>query len=202
MHRHQRTGPTRRRQHAQEFAVIEMRRLVGEEHLQAAHARRDHFGDFIAHNAVRGVGDDLVEAVIHHRLLRSAVILGQCVADAVTLELRGEADDRGGAAGQARRAAGDEALLIRAAVRAQLLDVAVRIDPARQHQQAAGIQHLCAFQLLAQRGDAAVADADIGAESVGRGHHGAATDHQFEFCHLVPSLVALGEIGHGAALCA
>ena len=140
VHRHQRAGASRRRQHADELAIVQMRRLVGQKHLQAAHARGNHLRDFVAHHAVRRIGDDLVEAVVHHRLLRPPMVLGQRVADAMTLELRGKGDDGGGAAGQARGAAGDETLLVRTAVRAQLLDVAVRIDAARHHVQPAGVQ--------------------------------------------------------------
>ena len=74
----------------------------------------------------------------------------------------------------------------RPAVRPQLLDMAMRIDAARHHQQPAGIQHLRAVQRLAQRGDAAVAHADIGAERIGGRHHGAAADHQIEIGHATP----------------
>ena len=123
-----------------------MRRLVGQEHLQAAHAGGDDLGNFVAHHLIGRIGDDLVEAVVHHRLRRAPVIFGQRIADAVALELRGEGDDGGGAAGQAGGAAGDEALLVHAAVGAQLLDVAVRIDAAGQHQQAAGVQRLGTVQ--------------------------------------------------------
>ena len=76
-----------------------------------------------------------------------------------------------------------EAFLVRAAVRPQLLDVAVRVDAARHHQQSVGIDTCGAVQLLAERGDAAAAHADIGAEHIRRRHHRAAADHQIIIGH-------------------
>ena len=63
----------------------------------------------------------------------------------------------------------------------------MRIDAAGHHVQAAGIQRVAALQLVADRGDAAIADADIGAIRVGRRHHGAAADHQIIIGHALAS---------------
>ena len=179
-------GAARGCQDTDEFAIVEMRRLVGQEHLQAAHTRCHHLGDLVAHDGIGGISDDLVEAVVDHRLLRSPMVLGQRVADTVALELRRERDDAGGASRQARGAARDKALLIRTAVRPQLLDMAVRIDSARHHVKPPGVQRVGAIELLADRRDAATAHADIGSIRVTGRHHCAAADHQVVVSHALP----------------
>ena len=86
---------------------------------------------------------------------------------------------------------------------AQLLDMAVRIDAAGQHQQAAGIERLGAVQLLAERGDAPAADADIGAEGIGARSprcRRAPPDRSRPSCPHCSS--QLRAIMHAAALCA
>ena len=54
--------------------------------------------------------------------------------------------------------------------------MAVRVDAAGHHQQAARVQLGPAFQPVGQGGDAAGADANIGGELVGSGDNGAAAD--------------------------
>ena len=62
------------------------------------------------------------------------------------------------------------------------MDVAV--DAARHDQQAGGVDHARPVgQLVGDGDDLAAAHADVGAECVGRGHHLAAADDQFELAH-------------------
>ena len=198
MHRDQRAGPPGGREHAQIGAVVEMQRIVGEEHLQASHTLRDHVRDLAPHHVVGCVGDDLVEAMVDHRpRLGPAAIFGERREQASALELRGEADDGGGAAGQAGGAAGRPALFVGPAADLKLLDMAVRVDAAGEHEQAARIERLGSLEILADRGDPAGADADIGAECVRPGHNrpaahdeveGAACCHARPLCQPVPGV--------------
>src|SRR4051812_27549914 len=66
----------------------------------------------------------------------------------------------------------------------KLLDVAVAVDAAGQHQLAARVDFLLSLvEPFADRRDLLAADADIGLEAVGRGRHRAAADHEIERIH-------------------
>jgi len=62
----------------------------------------------------------------------------------------------------------------------QLLDVAMRVDAARQHQQPPGVERAIAVEPVGDGGNAAITDADICAHGVGPGDHSAAAHHQVE----------------------
>ena len=65
-----------------------------------------------------------------------------------------------------------------------LLDVAVAVDSARQHELAGGVDLFPAFaEIQRQRRDQAVADAGIGGEGVGGGDDGAAANDEVERVH-------------------
>lgn len=183
MHGDEGAAAARGSEHAQILPVVQMQRIVGEKNLQAADALRDDLRNLLPDHIVGGVGDDLVEAVIDHRPLRPPAIFRERLKQATTLELVGESDDGGGAAGKAGAAAALPGFLIGIAAFAKLFDMAMRIDAAGQHQQAAGVKRVGTVEAFGQRGDAAVADADIGAHRVGASDDGAATHHEIEAGH-------------------
>ena len=162
MHCHHCTGATRGGQHAQELTVVQMQGIIGQEHLQAPHTRCNDLWHFVENDLIGCIRNDLMEGIIHHRLFRPAAILGQRLQDAVTFELGGKRNDACGSAGQRRRAAGNEVFFVGAAGRLQLLDMAMRIHAAGQHQQPLRIDRAFAAQVYADSGDAPGHDANIG----------------------------------------
>src|ERR1019366_6547109 len=85
-------------------------------------------------------------------------------SDAADLELGRERNDAGGASRQRGGAAGDEGFLIRAAILAQLLDMAVRVHTAGHHQHSVGVQRARALQSEPDRLDPALRDPDVRAK--------------------------------------
>ena len=77
-------------------------------------------------------------------------------------------------------AAADEAFRPKAVARVDLVDVAMRIDAARQHQQPACVDRLACLKVRADRRDAAVRDADVGPDHVGLGDDRAAAHDAIE----------------------
>ena len=134
-------------EHAEELAIVQAQRIVGEEHLEAADPAGDDARQFGEH-LVRRVGDDLVERVVDHGLAGAAAIFVERGPDRVALELGREADDRGRAAGEGRAAAGFPGFLVGAAAFLQLLDMAMAVDAAGQDEQAAGVEGAGALQPL------------------------------------------------------
>ena len=183
VHGHERAAAPGRGEHAEELPIVEMQRVVGQEHLEAADAGSDDLGHLAEDDVIGGIGDDLVEAVVHHRRRRAPPVLRERRAEALSLELGRERDDRGRAAGEGGPAAGDERLLVGASALLQLLDVAVGVDAPGHHEQAAGVERAGAAQVHADGRDPPGADADVGAQLVGGGHHGAAGNHQVVVGH-------------------
>ena len=73
--------------------------------------------------------------------------------------------------------------------RGALLDMAMAVDAAGQHELAARIDLARPrAEALAERRDDAVLDADIAGRGVGRGRHRAVADHQIVFAHARPSM--------------
>ncbi len=61
--------------------------------------------------------------------------------------------------------------------------MAMRVDPAGQHQHPIGIKPGCPFEAVGQGGDAAAAYADIAAHRIGAGDDDAAANDEVVFRH-------------------
>ena len=145
-----------------------------------------------------------MEGVVDGRLaLGAAVIVVDRRPQALALHLRGEGHHGGGAAAGRRAGAAEEVVGHHRPVAGRLVEMAVGVDAARQHEAAARIDLLApGGQPVAESGDPALAHADVGAEDVGGGRHRPAADHEIEARHHDLPLWA-GRIGaprrrHGA----
>ena len=117
------------------------------------------------------VGEDHVEGVVDHRALAGeAVIVLDHLRQVHADVLGGERDHRRGAAERGRDRGALEGVGVHHPGGRELLDVAVRVDAAGQHELAARVDLAPARpEVAADRGDALAADADVGLEGVGRG---------------------------------
>ena len=114
-------------------------------------------------------------------LLGARAVMGgpDNLAQALPLVLGGEGHDRRGAAEGGRDAAGIEIVRRHKLGRAFLLDMAMRVDAAGQHQLAAGVDDLGRVAKIgAERDDLPVADTDIGLETVAGGGDPSVSDHK------------------------
>ncbi len=170
-------------QKVQHLRVIEPEQRIGHEQLERRIAFADQRRQFLEHLCGR-VRDDHVEGVVDHGLGRALAVVGDHRAHRLAVVLGGKRDHGGGAAERGRDRAALEIVGVPDAHARELLDVAVAVDPAGQHELARGIDLAPgARQLLGQRRDPAVADADVAAHAVGRGHDGAVADHQIVVGH-------------------
>ena len=191
MHAHHRAVVARGLQHVEQLLVVDLQPVVGHEHLERGVAGLHQRRHLLRQHLLARVGEDHVERVVDHRAaLGVLVILVHHGLQAHADVLRGERDHRGGAAERRRRGGALEGVGVHQAGGGELLDVAVAVDAAGQHQLAARVDlALALVEAFADRRDGRAADADIGLEAVGRGRDGAAADHQIEGLHasLLPS---------------
>jgi hypothetical protein len=137
------------REDTQKLPIVHVKRIIGQKDLQAAYPGFDECRYFLTDDLIRGVGDDLMEAVIHHGCAGAALIFGQCVGDPVPLELGGKTDRGGCPAGKTCGATGQETLFVDRTIRFQLFDMAVCVNAARHDQQTVGVDALVAGQMPA-----------------------------------------------------
>ena len=169
----------------QHLVIRHDRALVGHEVLEAVDTvllgERAH----VAMDAVIPPGDRNVEGIVASRLLRPAPPLFVSLEQRLLRIGDHEVDDHGGAAGEARRRAGEE-ILRRGRAHEGQFHVGVRIDAARHDELAAGIDHARARRSVDARRD--LLDETLVAENVRPvaligAHHGAAADQR---CHAYP----------------
>ena len=184
-HRHRAFAP-REREHVEHLVVVELEQVVGHVHLERGVAVLDEGRKLLAEDLGGGVGDDEVEGVIDDRLgAGAAVVRLHDLAQRLPAVLRGEGDDGGGAPERGGDGAGVEIVRAQDTGCGHLLDMAVAVDPARQHQLARGVDLVVGtVQVLRQRGDPAVTNPDVGAERIGGGRDGAASNDEIESVHL------------------
>src|SRR5262249_40959674 len=128
------------------------------------------------------VGDDEVIAVVDDGMRAGPlVILLDHLAQRLAAVLGGEGDDGRGAAECGGSGAAQKVVGAHQPERGLLGDVAMALDPARQHEFAASIDLLGAGpQLVGESGDAAIADTDVAADAVTGGDDRAAADDEVE----------------------
>src|SRR5262249_49067620 len=109
--------------------------------------------------------------------LGEAMIVFEHAVERVADVLRGERNDRRGAAERGRDGRALEAVRVEQAAARHLLDVRVRIDPAGRHHPSGRIYlALAGPELLADRRNGLAADADVDPRDAGREHRGPAAD--------------------------
>jgi hypothetical protein len=145
----------------------------------------DQRRQFFVQHLRRRVADDQVEGVVDMRLAFGAVVIvGHRGAQRLALDLRRERNHRGGAAASGGARAAVEVVGHSRGRRHRLVEVAVRIDTARRHDPAGGVDlALAGRQSLAELHDASADDADVGIEGIARGGHAGVAHHQVEIAH-------------------
>ncbi len=153
--------------------------LVGQEELEARDAVVAHHGRHLAGELRSPPRHGHVKAVVDHGLGSPAAPDGQRFQRRLAALGSDEIDERRGAAGRGGSAAGVEIVGHDGAHHRQL-QMGVRIDAARHHETAAGVDHLRAglqIQAGADGGDHAVAAQQVGAlTSAGRDQRAAANE--------------------------
>ena len=194
MHADHRAVVARRLQHVEQLLVVDLQPVVGHEHFQRGVAGLHQRRHLLRQHLLARIGEDHVERVVDHgAALGILVILVDHRLQAHADVLRGKRDDRGGAAEGRRRGGALEGVGVHQAGGGQLLDVAVAVHTAGQHQLAARVDFLLALvEPFADRGDLSPADADVGLEAVGCGRDRAAADHQIEGLHASLSCQSVG----------
>jgi len=178
----------RRGHHVEDLLIGQARALVRHEDLERAHTRVNRGGQIPLQRALVGVGDDEMKPVVDHRLrARPRVIIRQYFCEHVAAMLRAEWNHGGRAAMRRRHRRAIEVIRRHYAHRGELLDVAMAVDAARQHQLSRGIDGFFSAQACLQLDDLLAADADVRAKRFFRGDDGSAADHQIEgharFCY-------------------
>ena len=186
-HGHRAFAP-REREHVEHLVVVELEQVVGHVHLERGVAVLDERRKLLADNPGGGVGDDEVEGVVDDRLgARAAVVRLDHLAQRLPAVLRGERDDGGGAPERGGDRPGVEVVRAQDPGRRLLLDVAVTVDPAGQHELAGGVDLVVAFvEVEGQGRNCAVPDPHVGGVRVGRGCDGAAANDEIESVHREP----------------
>ncbi len=150
-------------------------------------AAPDQGRQFLAEHRRRRIADDEVEGVVDHRLaLGAPVVVGDRGRHRAAPVLHAEGHDGCGAAEGRADAARAEAVRHRGALggeagRLWLVEVAMGVDAAGQHQPSPGVDGAgAARQALGDRHDAASDDADVGPHHVGGRRYRAAADDEVE----------------------
>ena len=172
-------------EHVEYLAVVEPEQVVGHVDLERRVAVLDEGGQLLADDLVGRIGDDQVEGVVDDRVSLGAPVVGlDHGAQRVPLVLGGEGDDRGVAAARRRDRARAEVVRGHDAERADLGDVAMAVDAAREHQLARGVDgRVGAVEGVGERHDPTTLDADVALDRVGGRRHRPALDDQVELSH-------------------
>src|SRR6266446_1487932 len=175
----------RHRQDVEHLPIVEGQEIVGHVDLERGVAVADQRRQFLAHDLLRWVRNDQVKRVVDDRLgAGGLVVLLDDLAQRLAAMLGGERDHRGGAAEGRRHRRAVEIVGADDPGRGSLLDVAMAVDAARQHQPAARIDLLRpGGEVLAEGRDDPVLDADVAIGDIGSSRHRAVADHQIEVAH-------------------
>ena len=167
-------------QHVQELLVAEAQAIVGHVDLEGRDSLRDQARQVLAERLLGRIGQDQVERVVDDRLLgRPAVVVLDHGAELHAAVLRGERDDRRGAAEGGGHRARVEVVRAHDPGRGELVEVHVAVDAAGEDVEAAGVELPAARrQALAEGGDLPGIDADVGGEGLGGGDDRAAADDE------------------------
>ena len=189
MHANHGAALARHGEDVEQLLVLDLQPVVGHEHLERGMPRLDQRRNVFVERLAGRIGDDHVKGVVDDgAALGELVVIGDDLAQLHAAMLRGEGNDRRRAAeGRGGRGA-LETVGVELTVRRELLDVAMAVDAARQHELALRIDVALAWRKpLADRGDAFARDRDIGVEHVACGRDpSAANDDVVGFAHHGP----------------
>ncbi len=188
---HQRHGAfaPHRREHIERGLVVEPQCVIGQVDLDRREALADQRRQILVERRRRGVRHDQVEAVVDHAGGRAGLVVVDHLAQPLATVLRGERHDGGGAAADRGDARALEGVDGARAGRDHLLDMAVRVDAARQCQQPGGIDGLgAAVEVGRDRRDPSVGNADRCVLLAGLADNAGIADHDIE------------ALGHGASV--
>ena len=139
------------------------------------------------------VGDDEVQGVVDDSFpLGTPLIFGHRFAQRPALDLANEGNEgcRAAAGGGNRRRV-EVGSWPRSRFGGILLDVDMRIDPARQHELACGIDFpVGRRKVSAQQGNCSILDADFHRRCIGGSHDNRISDYEIQFTHCSPLRVS------------
>ena len=170
-------------QNIENLTVIELQIVIGHVDLEGGVAFPDQRGQFVFQYFRGGVADDHVETIVHTCFaFCAAMVVGHGCAQGLAFGLGGKGDDRGGAAAGCSAGAAFEVVCHAHGRFHGLIQMAVGIDTARCDHSALSVVFVGAGrQLVAQLGDLAVADADVGFKDVTGGCDLRIAHHDIEF---------------------
>src|SRR6516164_1852521 len=181
----ERAFSARHRQDVEHLPVVECQQVIGHVDLERSVAVADQRWQFLTHDLLGRIRDDQVEGIVDNRLRKGGLmILRDDLAQRLAAVLRGERDHRGGPAKRRRHCRTVEIVCADDPGRGALLDMAMAVDTAWQHQMSARIDLLRAgTEVLAEDRYEAILDANIAISGVSGGRHRAVADHQVEVTH-------------------
>jgi hypothetical protein len=186
MHHDQGAGLARHGHDLQHLAVRQREALIGHEHLEGGVAVLDQRRQFLPQDLLGRIGDDQMERHVDVAApFRLGVIGFECLAQGLAFELQAKRQ-HGRVPAQRRRARAALEIVRHDDVRAgRLREMNVAVDAAGEDELARCIDDLRRLsEVVAKRGDAAVANADVAGEGVGGGHHGSAANDDVEPTHV------------------
>ena len=140
VHHHHGPLATGHGQHRDDLPVVELQGLVGHVDLERRVTLSDQRGQLAAQHVLGGIGNDQVKRVVDDGLpRRAAMVILDGGAHALSLELAREGHHGRRAAVRRRDRAREEIIGERDRVAHGLIEMAVRVDPARQHVAPGGV---------------------------------------------------------------
>ena len=184
----------RQRQDVQHLPVVQLQQVVGHVHLERGVPVADQRRQFLAHDLLRRVGNDQVKGVVDDRLRAGGlVVFLDDLPQRLAAMLGRERDHRRRPAKRRRDSGAVEIIGADHSGRGTLLNMAVAVDAARQHEPTGCIDLARApREILAEGRNDTVLDGDVTGNDVGGRSHGAVADHQIVFAHAAPLLLSVG----------
>ena len=203
MDHHQRALVSCQREHVKDLAVAQLERVVGHIDLERCVAVADERGQLLTQDLRGRIGDDKVKRVIDEGLaIGAAMVVGDRFAEALALHLGRERHQRRRPAACRRPRSAGEVVGHNRLVPGRLVEMAVRIDPAGQHQETICVDFASAgWKINGECGDPAVAHSDVGSEHVGGGGCRPSADNEIELRHSFPPPEAVGSLILNAKFC-
>ena len=180
----------RDREHLEQLPVGQHHIVVGHEHLERGIARTHQSRQLLAQHRRSGIGDDEVEAVIDVALALRLLVIGlDARAQRLAARLKGEGE-HGGVAARCRAArAGLEPVGHHDPRALRLVEMDVAVDPAGQDQKAGSVDlGGRARQIVGERDNAALLDADVAFADVGGGDDGPAANDDIKLHVSLPPI--------------
>ena len=171
-------------EHVKKLGIVQDKIVIGHEHLERGEPILHQRGQFLTQHLRRRIADDQMKSHVGMAIaLRLAAVILDAGAQRLTLDLQRKGQHRRIAPCRSRARAACEIIRHRRAIRGRLVQMHMRVDPARQDQKTGGVDALGRRKPGSDLGDATVLDADIGGIAVGCGDDGAAGDDKIQTAH-------------------